>query len=88
MSDFTRAEVCAVAVAEVFRGNGEILASSFGTVPAVGARLARLTFSPDLLMTDGIATLVASTRPLRSRMRPRLACSGSLCTKRFSPCAR
>jgi acyl CoA:acetate/3-ketoacid CoA transferase beta subunit len=64
MSDFTRAEVCAVAVAEVFRGNGEILASSFGTVPAVGARLARLTFSPDLLMTDGIATLLANVMPV------------------------
>ena len=43
MSDATRAEVCAVAVAEAFRGDGEILASSFGTVPAVGARLAKLT---------------------------------------------
>jgi len=64
MSDFTRAEVCAVAVAEAFRGNGEILASSFGTVPAVGARLARLTFEPDLLMTDGIATLLANVMPV------------------------
>ena len=41
MSDFTRAEVCAVAVAEAFRGDGEILASCFGTVPAIGARLAQ-----------------------------------------------
>ena len=46
MSDFTRAEVCAVAVAEAFRGDGEILASSFGTVPAIGARLAKRTFAP------------------------------------------
>ena len=53
MSDFTRAEICAVAVAEAFRGDGEILASSFGTVPAIGARLAKRTFAPDLLMTDG-----------------------------------
>ena len=64
MSEFTRAEVCGVAVAEVFRGDGEILASSFGTVPAVGARLARLTFEPDLMMTDGIASLVADVRPV------------------------
>ena len=60
----TRAEVCAVAVAEAFRGDGEILASSFGTVPAVGARLARMTFEPDLLMTDGIATVLESVDPV------------------------
>lgn len=57
----TRAEVCAVAVAECFRGDGEILASSFGAVPSIGARLARLTFEPDLLLTDGIAYLRADT---------------------------
>jgi acyl CoA:acetate/3-ketoacid CoA transferase beta subunit len=64
MSDFTRAEVCAVAVAEAFRGDGEILASSFGTVPAVGARLAKLTFEPDLLMTDGIASAITNVPPV------------------------
>ena len=36
----TRAEVCAVACAEVFRGDGEVMASAFGTAPAIGARLA------------------------------------------------
>ena len=39
----TRAEYCAVACAEVFRGDGEVMASAFGTAPALGARLARLT---------------------------------------------
>jgi acyl CoA:acetate/3-ketoacid CoA transferase beta subunit len=29
-----------------------------GLIPSLGARLARLTFSPDLLLTDGEATLV------------------------------
>lgn len=51
----TRAEVCVVAVADAFRDNGEILASAFGTVPAIGVRLARSTFSPDLMLTDGEA---------------------------------
>lgn len=60
----SRAEVCAVAVAECFRGDGEILASCFGTVPAIGARLARLTFEPDLMMTDGIASLAADVVPV------------------------
>lgn len=62
--DATRAEICATAVADCFRGDGEILASCFGTVPAIGARLARLTFAPDLLMTDGIASLVADVLPV------------------------
>jgi acyl CoA:acetate/3-ketoacid CoA transferase beta subunit len=64
MTDFTRAEVCAVAVAEAFRGDGEVLASSFGTVPAIGARLAKLTFEPDLLMTDGIASAITNVPPV------------------------
>jgi acyl CoA:acetate/3-ketoacid CoA transferase beta subunit len=64
MSDATRAEVCAVAVAEVFRGDGERLASAFGAVPAIGARLAKLTFEPDLLMTDGVAYLRADVPPV------------------------
>ncbi len=64
MSDFTRAEVCSVAAAEAFRGAGEIMVSPFGTIPALGARLAKLTFEPDLLLTDGVATIVANVLPL------------------------
>ncbi len=57
-SGVTRAEYCALACAEVFRGDGEVMASAFGTAPAIGARLARLTFAPDLVLTDGDAALV------------------------------
>lgn len=64
MSDATRAEVCVAAVADLFRGDGESLASCFGTVPAIGARLAKLRFEPDLLMTDGIAMLMANVSPV------------------------
>ena len=64
MSDITRGEICAVAVAEAFRGNGEILASCFGTAPAIGARLAKATFEPDLLMTDGVCTVVDMPNPV------------------------
>jgi acyl CoA:acetate/3-ketoacid CoA transferase beta subunit len=64
VSDATRAEVCVAAVADRVRGDGEALASCFGTVPAIGARLARLTFEPDLLMTDGIAGLLANVAPV------------------------
>ena len=39
----TRADVCVVAVAECFRGDGEILANPIGTIPMIGGRLARAT---------------------------------------------
>jgi acyl CoA:acetate/3-ketoacid CoA transferase beta subunit len=58
----TRAEVCVVAVAECFRGDGELLANPIGTIPMIGGRLARAAFEPDLAMTDGEATLVANDR--------------------------
>ncbi len=58
MSEATRAEVCVVACAEAWRGDGAILASPMGLIPSLGARLARLTFAPDLLLTDGEAYLV------------------------------
>jgi acyl CoA:acetate/3-ketoacid CoA transferase beta subunit len=57
----TRAEVCVAACADAWRGDGEILASPFGTIPMIGARLARATFSPDLLLSDGEAQFVAGT---------------------------
>lgn len=64
MSEATRGEICAVACAEAFRGNGEILASCFGIAPAIGARLAKATFEPDLLMTDGVCTVVDEPNPV------------------------
>ncbi|MEV7994120.1 CoA-transferase [Streptomyces sp. NPDC086077] len=54
----TRAEYCVIACAEAWRGAGEVLASPMGPIPSLGARLARHTFAPDLLLTDGEATLV------------------------------
>jgi acyl CoA:acetate/3-ketoacid CoA transferase beta subunit len=56
------ADVCVLAVAECFRGDGEILANPIGTIPMIGGRLARATFAPDLMMTDGEAMLVADDR--------------------------
>jgi acyl CoA:acetate/3-ketoacid CoA transferase beta subunit len=57
----SRAEVCVVACAEAWRGDGEILASPIGVVPSIAARLARATFSPDLLLSDGEAMLAQGT---------------------------
>jgi len=61
MTEITRAEVCVAACADAWRGDGETLASPFGTIPSLGARLARLTFEPDLVLTDGEAALMANT---------------------------
>jgi acyl CoA:acetate/3-ketoacid CoA transferase beta subunit len=57
----TRAEVCAVACAELFRNAGEIMVSPMTTIVQIGARLARLTFSPDIVLTDGEARIIADT---------------------------
>lgn len=55
-----RADICAVAVADCFRGDGEILANPIGTIAMIGGRLARATWEPDLMMTDGEAGLIAN----------------------------
>ena len=60
----TRPEVCAVACAELFRDAGEIMVSPMANMVSIGARLARLTFSPDILLTDGEARLLADTPAL------------------------
>jgi acyl CoA:acetate/3-ketoacid CoA transferase beta subunit len=62
--EVTRADVCALAIAECFRGDGEILVSAMGTMPSLGARLAKATFVPELLMTDGFNLLVRRALPL------------------------
>ncbi|GGK59737.1 CoA-transferase subunit beta [Nocardia camponoti] len=62
----TRAEVCVVAAAEIFRGAGEIMASPMSTVTTIGARLARLTFEPDLLLSDGEALFFADVPAIGS----------------------
>jgi glutaconate CoA-transferase subunit B len=65
--EFTLAELVIVACADAFRGNGEILASGIGTLPRIGAGLAKLTHSPELLMTDSEAFLVEDPIPLGPR---------------------
>jgi len=59
-TDATLAEICVAAVADAFAGDGEIFASGMGTIPMLGARLARATSEPDLLISDGEAFFVAN----------------------------
>jgi acyl CoA:acetate/3-ketoacid CoA transferase beta subunit len=60
----TRAESCVIACADVWRDAGEIMVSPFGTIPSLGARLARSTFAPDLVLTDGEAALMVGAPPM------------------------
>lgn len=60
----TRAEICVAACADLFAGDGEILASPMGLLPTLGARLAKLTTEPGLLLTDGEAGLLADVSAL------------------------
>jgi len=64
VTEATRDEVCVVAVAECFRGDGERLCNPIGTIPMIGGRLARETFEPYLVMTDGYAMFAANAMPV------------------------
>lgn len=66
----TRAEYCAVAIAEIFRGDGEMMVSPMGLLPAIGARLARLTFEPDIVLSDGVAGLQANVAGIGEKVEP------------------
>lgn len=64
---YTLAELCIAQCAEVWRGEGEVLATGIGIIPRIAAGLARLSFNPDLLMTDGEAYLLAEPVALGPR---------------------
>lgn len=72
MTDYSLDELCAVACAEAWRDDGEILASPIGVIPSIGARLAKATFAPDLLLTDGIASLIGNILPLGGKAPAKL----------------
>ena len=67
VSEATRADICALAIAECFRDDGEVLVSAMGTMPSLGARLAKATFEPNLLMTDGFNLLLRHALPLGAK---------------------
>ena len=83
MSNSTLAELCIVACSEAFRGNGEVIATGVGPVPRLGASLAKLTHSPELMMTDGEAYLVEQPVPLGPRAYDERKRAGYLPFSRF-----
>lgn len=64
MADPRMADICAVAIAEAFRGDGERLCNPIGNLPLVGGRLAAATFEPHLALTDGYYTLIDNVPPV------------------------
>ena len=62
--DVTRAEYCAVAIADCFADDGEIMGSPMGLLPSLGARLAKLTSNPLLMITDGESRILQGAPPL------------------------
>lgn len=65
--DFTLAELIIVAGAETWRNDGELLVTGIGPIPRIAAGLAKLTFAPGIIMTDGEAYLVEDPVPLGAR---------------------
>lgn len=63
----TRADVCAAAIADAFRDDGEIFASPMGLLPTLGVRLAKLTSNPDLVISDGESVWLAGVPPIHAK---------------------
>jgi glutaconate CoA-transferase, subunit B len=86
MTQATLAELMIVAASETWRDNGEVLASGITTIPRLGASLAKLTHSPELLMTDSEALLVSEPVPLGPRGDYRPKYEGSMSFERVFEC--
>lgn len=66
-NEISLAELLIVAASEVWRDNGEVIASGIGVLPRIGASLAKLTHTPELMMTDSETMLVEDPIPLGPR---------------------
>ena len=63
-ADATIAEICIAACSDTYKESGEVLAHAVGIIPTIGARLAKLTHSPDLVLSDGEAFMMSEPPPL------------------------
>jgi glutaconate CoA-transferase subunit B len=66
-NEFTLADLVIAAAAEAWRDGGEVLGTGIGTIPRLALSLAKLTFAPEVMMTDGEAYLVEEPVPLGPR---------------------
>jgi len=84
--EFTLAELLIVAASEAWRGNGEVIASGLGVIPRLAASVAKMSHSPQLLMTDSEAFLVEEPVPLGPRDDVETRYSGYLSFERVFEC--
>ncbi len=84
--EFSLAELMVVAASEAWRGDGEVLASGIGVIPRLGASLAKLTYAPELLMTDSECFLVEEPVPLGPRGEHVPKYSGCMSFERVFEC--
>ena len=56
-TEFSLAELLICACADVWKNDGEVLATGIGIIPRIAQGLAKRTHSPDLMITDGEAFL-------------------------------
>ena len=68
MTDFSLAELCIAAGADIFRDEDpEVFATLIGLVPRLGGSLAKKTFLPGLMMSDGEYYFAAEPVPVGKR---------------------
>lgn len=68
MSDYSLAELCIAAAADIFRDEEpEVFATLIGLVPRLGGSLAKRTFLPGLMMSDGEYYFAAEPVPVGKR---------------------
>jgi len=67
-SDYTLAELAIVAASEIFRDETpEVFATLIGTLPKLAGYVAKETFLPGMMMSDGIYYLAAEPVPVGPR---------------------
>ncbi len=66
-TEFSLAELLICACAEVWRDEGEVLATGIGIIPRLAQGLAKLSHSPELMITDGEAYLTEEPVTLGAR---------------------
>lgn len=65
--NYSLAELCIAAGSEVFRGEGEVMLTVIGLVPRIAGSLAKASYNPGLMMTDGEYYLVSEPVPVGKR---------------------
>ncbi|WP_199288166.1 CoA-transferase subunit beta [Henriciella litoralis] len=66
-TDYSLAELCIAAGAECFRDEGEVMITVIGLVPRIAGSIAKASFNPGLMMTDGEYFLVSEPVPVGPR---------------------